>query len=94
LAIHISEIKNNKRTKKAKAKKISEAELAIENLNSEEIKGWILEFFKKNKEAEIQFLLEFGEKKTDFSDHEIKSIIDKSIQSVVGKKEKYYRTRN
>ena len=37
LAIHISEIKNNKRTKKAKAKKISEAELAIENLNSEEI---------------------------------------------------------
>jgi hypothetical protein len=86
LAIHISEIKNNKPTKKAKAKKISEAELAIENLNSEEIKGWILEFFKKNKEAEIQFLLEFGEKKTDFSDHEIKSIIDKSIQSVVGKK--------
>ena len=88
LAIHIFEIKNNKPTKKTKlkAKKISEAELAIENLNSEEIKGWILEFFKKNKEAEIQFLLEFGEKKTDFSDHEIKSIIDKSIQSVVGKK--------
>ena len=85
-AIHISEIKNYKPNKKTKAKKISEAELAIENLNSEEIKGWLLEFFKKNKDAEIQFLLEFGEKKIDFSDNEIKTIIDKSIQSVVGKK--------
>ena len=85
-AIHISEIKNYKPTKKTKAKKISEAELAIENLNSEEIKGWLLEFFKKNKDAEIQFLLEFGEKQIDFSDNEIKTIIDKSIQSVVGKK--------
>ncbi|AZB22308.1 hypothetical protein EG338_09625 [Kaistella haifensis] len=57
LAIHIFEIKNNKPTKKTKlkAKKISEAELAIENLNSEEIKGWILEFFKKIKRQKFNF---------------------------------------
>lgn len=86
LAIHLSEKKSGKTPNRAKAKKISETELAMENLNSEEMKLWLLEFFKKNKDAEMQFLLEFGEKKTDFSDEEIRNIIGKTIQSVIGKK--------
>lgn len=87
LSIFISENKTGKTTsKRVVKKKNSEAEIAMENLNSEEMKLWLLEFFKKNKDAEVQFLLEFGEKKNDFSDEEIREIIKKAIQSVVGKK--------
>lgn len=87
LSIYISENKKGTTTsKRVVKKKISEAEAAMENLNSEEMKLWLLEFFKKNKDAEVQFFLEFGEKKNDFSDQEISGIIKKTVESVVGKK--------
>lgn len=87
LSLFIFENKQNKTTSQRTAKKkISETEIAMENLNSEEMKTWLLDFFKKNKDAEIQFLLDFGEKKSDFSDEEIIGIIKKTIESVAGKK--------
>lgn len=87
MGIFISESKTGKtETKKNPKKKVSEAEATMENLNSEELKSWLLEFFKKNKEAEVQFMLEFGEKKKDFSNSEILAIITNTIHSVVGKK--------
>lgn len=87
VAIFISQKQSGKKVSKRSAKKkISEAELAMENLNSEEIKMWLLEFFKKNKDAEMQFLLEYGETKKEFSDDEIKNAILKTTHSVAGKK--------
>ncbi|MBO6184085.1 MAG: hypothetical protein J6O88_05235 [Chryseobacterium sp.] len=87
LSIFISENNSGKTTsKKTTKRKISEAEMVMEDLNSEEMKSWLLEFFKKNKDAEMQFLLEFAETKKEFSDDEIKQIIIKTTQSVVGKK--------
>lgn len=87
LSIFIAENNSGKTTSKRTAKKkISEAEMVMEDLNSEEMKSWLLEFFKKNKDAEMQFLLEFAEAKKEFSDDEIKQIIIKTTQSVVGKK--------
>lgn len=87
LSIFISENNSGKTTsKKAVKRKISEAEMVMDDLNSEEMKSWLLEFFKKNKDAEMQFLLEFAETKKEFSDDEIKQIITKTTQSVVGKK--------
>ncbi|MCS3870438.1 type III secretory pathway component EscR [Chryseobacterium ginsenosidimutans] len=87
MGLFISENKTGATTlKKTTKKKISEAEVAMENLNSEELKTWLLDFFKKNKEAEVQFMLEFGEKKKDFSNEEISEIIKNTTHSVVGKK--------
>ncbi|MCD1116783.1 hypothetical protein [Chryseobacterium turcicum] len=87
LSIFIAENNSGKTTsKRTSKKKISEAEMIMEDLNSEEMKSWLLEFFKKNKDAEMQFLLEFAEAKKEFSDDEIKQIIIKTTQSVVGKK--------
>lgn len=87
LSIFIAENNSGKTTsKRTTKKKISEAETIMEDLNSEEMKSWLLEFFKKNKDAEMQFLLEFAEAKKEFSNDEIKQIIIKTIQSVVGKK--------
>lgn len=87
LSIFISENNSGKSTsKKTSKRKISEAEMVMEDLNSEEMKSWLLEFFKKNKDAEMQFLLEFSETKKEFSNDDIKQIIIKTTQSVVGKK--------
>nr|WP_314492281.1 hypothetical protein [uncultured Chryseobacterium sp.] len=91
LALSLMILKNKgaeAKSKRTVKKKVSDAEIAMENLNSEEMKHWLLEFFKKNKDAEVQFLLEFGEKKENFSDEEIRGMIKKTIQSVIGKKKK------
>lgn len=71
---------------KGTKKKISEAELAMEDLNSEELKTWLLEFFKKNKDAEMQFMLSFGQKKKDFSEAGISELIKNTVASVAGKR--------
>ncbi|MCJ8155046.1 hypothetical protein MKJ01_14860 [Chryseobacterium sp. SSA4.19] len=71
--------------KRAK-KKTTEAELAMEDLNSDELKGWLLEFFKKNKDAEMQFMLNFGQKKKEFSEIEISELIKNTVASVAGKR--------
>ncbi|MFC5872057.1 hypothetical protein ACFP3I_05640 [Chryseobacterium arachidis] len=58
----------------------------MDNLSSEDLKNWLLTFFKKNKEAEALFMLEFGEKKKNFTNAEITEIINNTTHSVVGKK--------
>ncbi|WP_288446015.1 hypothetical protein [uncultured Chryseobacterium sp.] len=72
--------------RKGVKKKMSEAERAMEDLNSEELKTWLLEFFKKNKDAEMQFMLSFGQKKKEFSEIEISELIKNTIASVAGKR--------
>ena len=75
-----------KKKPSGRTKKLSESETVLNDLNSEEIKGWLAEFFKKNKVAELQFLLDFGEKKKDFNAEDARAIIKNTIKSVIGKK--------
>lgn len=76
----------NAHSNRSVKRKVSEAEIVMANLNSEEIKSWLLDFFKKNKDAEMSFVLDFGKAAIQFTDNEIKDIIRKTIQSVVGKR--------
>ncbi len=86
MGIFMLENKTAKTVPKGAKKKISEAELAMEDLNSEELKTWLLDFFKKNKDAEMQFMLSFGQKKKDFSETEISELIKNTVTSVAGKR--------
>jgi len=87
MGLFMSENKSGKIiSQKTTKKKVSEAEIAMENLNAEELKNWLLLFFKKNKEAEVLFMMDFGEKKKSFSDEEISEIIKNTSNSVAGKK--------
>lgn len=87
MGIFMSENKTGKTSsRKGAKKKMSEAERAMEDLNSEELKTWLLEFFKKNKDAEMQFMLSFGQKKKEFSEIEISELIKNTIASVAGKR--------
>ncbi len=87
MGIFMSENKTGKTSsRKGVKKKMSEAERAMEDLNSEELKTWLLEFFKKNKDAEMQFMLSFGQKKKEFSEIEISELIKNTIASVAGKR--------
>lgn len=73
-------------SQKGAKRKTTEAELAMEDLNSEELKSWLLEFFKKNKDAEMQFVLSFRQKKKEFSEAEISELIKNTVASVAGKR--------
>lgn len=87
MGLFMSENKSGKiSSQKTTKKKVSEAEIAMENLNAEELKNWLLLFFKKNKEAEVLFMMDFGEKKKSFSNEEISEIIKNTTNSVAGKK--------
>ncbi len=87
MGIFMSENKTGKTASpRGGKKKISEAELAMEDLDYEELKIWLLEFFKKNKDAELQFILSFGQKKKEFSEAEISELIKNTIASVAGKR--------
>lgn len=87
MGIFMSENKTGKTASpRGSKKKISEAELAMEDLSSEELKSWLLEFFKKNKDAEMQFMLSFGQKKKEFSEAEISELIKNTVTSVAGKR--------
>lgn len=87
MGMSISESRTVKTTSQRGAgKKMSETEAAVEDINPEELKTWLIGFFKKNKDAEMQFMLSFGEKKDEFSDAEISDLIKNTIFSVAGKR--------
>ncbi len=87
MGISIAESRTGKaRPQRGAAKKLSETQAVMEDADPEELKTWLLGFFKKNKDAEMQFLLSFGEKKKEFSDAEISDLIKNTISSVAGKR--------
>lgn len=87
MGISIAESRPGKaRPQRGAAKKLSETQAVMEDADPEELKTWLLGFFKKNKDAEMQFLLSFGEKKKEFSDAEISDLIKNTISSVAGKR--------
>lgn len=69
-----------------RAKRLSEADLLLSEINSEELKTWLSEFFRNNKVAELQFVLEMGAKPSEFSAGDVKEIIKKAISSVIGRR--------
>lgn len=87
MGMSISESRQVKaNSQRGTGKKVSGAETAMEHVDPEELKTWLLGFFKKNKDAEMQFMLSFGEKKEEFSDAEISDLIKNTVASVAGKR--------
>lgn len=87
----IKEIESNKKstpsTKKGKRqKKINEADVLIQQIDTDDLKNWLINYFKINKEAKHHFLLDFSKKEIHFTVDEVENIIKDSIKSVIGNK--------
>lgn len=76
----------NKKTTKTKVnrkKKLSEVEDLIEKINEHELKNWVLDLFKTNKDLELLFKAEFDKTTISYDKKTVKIIIDSSIKSIV-----------
>src|SRR5690606_5950247 len=56
-AVSVKKVRTTK-----KAPKLTEAQNLLQQLDLQDVKGWLHQFFIANKEAEIQFLLAFSKK--------------------------------
>ena len=76
----------NKKTTKSKVvrkRKLSETEELIQNCNENELKNWVLDLFKTNKDLEFLFKAQFGKVSINYDKKSVKIIIDTSIKSVI-----------
>lgn len=77
-----------KKVRTKKAAKQSPAQQILEDLTLPQITSWLHDYFSKNKEAEMMFLLEFSAKTVNFEIKEIEEIIQKAFTSVMAKRKK------
>uniref|UniRef100_A0AAU6WNG5 SWIM-type domain-containing protein n=1 Tax=Chryseobacterium endophyticum TaxID=1854762 RepID=A0AAU6WNG5_9FLAO len=76
MGIFMSENKTGKTSsRKGVKKKMSEAERAMEDLNSEELKTWLLEFFKKIKMRKCSLCSALGKRKKNFRKSKSQSLL-------------------
>ncbi len=89
LAYFLSEGKSEKVTvKKTPKKKLTEIELVLENVSNDDLRLWLAELLKKNKEIAFIFKNEFDLKAAVIDEATIKKTIQDCIFSVVGKRRK------
>ena len=74
--------------KTRRAKKISESEILMMNLDKDAIVSWMQSLFKINKDLELQFLLQFGKHEMHYTSNDVEILIDEAIKSVIGKRKK------
>jgi len=77
-----------KKMRTKKAAKLSPAQQILQDLSLPQITSWLHDYFSKNKEAEMMFLLEFSAKTINFEIKEIQEIIQKAFTSVMAKRKK------
>ncbi|KAA5537832.1 hypothetical protein [Paenimyroides baculatum] len=77
-----------KKVRTKKAAKQSKAQQILQDLTLPQITAWLHDYFSKNKEAEMMFLLEFSAKTINFEIKEIEEIIQKAFTSVMAKRKK------
>lgn len=81
-------VASTKKRSTKKAPKLTEAQLLLQELDSQELRGWLHQFFTVNKEAEIQFLLEFSKRNTSYELADIAPLITTAFTSVIAKRKK------
>lgn len=91
LLLNLSETAVGKTTvKAARTKKVkqSPAQQILQDLNLAQLTNWLQTYFAHNKEAEMQFLLEFSPKTITYQVSEIDQIIQTAFTSVMAKRKK------
>ncbi|WP_298143923.1 SWIM zinc finger family protein [Flavobacterium sp.] len=87
LAYFLSEEKTEKVTiKKTPKKKLTEIELVLETVSNDDLRLWLAELLKKNKEIAFIFKNEFDLKSAVIDEATIKKTIQDCISSVIGKR--------
>lgn len=83
----IEELKNKiEKIPTKRRQKESETDVLLKAIDGEDLKNWLCNFFKLNKEAERHFILDFSKKTVAFTAKEVDTIIKDSIKSVIGNK--------
>ncbi|WP_313373508.1 hypothetical protein [Chishuiella sp.] len=87
----MNEIVGNKKlssstTKGKRQKKVNETDALIQQIDADDLKNWLSNYLKTNKETERHFLLDFSKKEIQFTVDEVENIITDSIKSVIGNK--------
>ena len=75
--------KKTTKTKIIRKKKLSETEELIQNTSENELKIWVLNLFKTNKDLELLFKAEFNKTSISYDTKSVKIIIDTSIKSII-----------
>lgn len=70
----------------ATKRKKTESEVLLEQLDENELRVWVSELFKKNKDIEFLFVNEFSKEEIQYTKEEVSKIIDKAIKSVIKNK--------
>lgn len=91
MCVHKVALLNFFKTKKtsrgvSSKRKKSEAEQLLEQLDESTLRLWATELFKKNKGIEFLFVNEFAKNDIQYTNEEIRKIIDKAIKSVIKNK--------
>lgn len=73
-------------TKGKRQKKVNETDALIQQIDADDLKIWLSNYLKTNKETERHFLLDFSKKEIQFTVDEVENIITDSIKSVIGNK--------
>jgi hypothetical protein len=84
--VYLYELKFKKPIRKARAKKVDPTEALLNQIESEELKSWLLSILKKNSELAFLFENEFNPTQKIFVAEDINLIIENSIKSVIGKR--------
>jgi hypothetical protein len=80
-------IKSKRPEKKViQKRKKTEADTLLEQLNENELRLWVAELFKKNKDIEFLFVNEFSKKYFQYTKEVVANIVDKAIKSVIKNK--------
>lgn len=83
LLLSLASKKSSQLVKVVRKRKLTEAEIVLDELPTDEIKLWISNLLKKNKDLELLFLNEFKEQKASFSVFEVQDLIKTTIKSAI-----------
>ncbi|MEG0850459.1 MAG: hypothetical protein RSH24_11390 [Flavobacterium sp.] len=79
---------SSKPSRAKKAPKQSQAQQILQSLSLPQVSNWLQNYFNKNKEAEMLFLLDFSPKTITFQVDEIDDIVQKAFVAVMIKRKK------
>lgn len=92
----ISNLKSKKKStvKKTRTKAPSALEILVNSISEQELKHWLMGFLSKNKEALLDFDLNFSEQKKSFTKQDVLDVVDQAIKTVIGKRKSASATEN
>ena len=83
LLLALASKKSPQLIKSVRKRKQTETDIILEDIPHEELKIWIIDLFKKNKDLELLFLNEFKPSNASFIEADIKALIKDTVKSVL-----------